>query len=264
MPRTLARPWPSCSRPPDVWEADRLLAWAPREWPVADDWRPVVERFLDGPAGHRLADFVRARLATGAIIYPPTPFQALLLTPLSRVRVVILGQDPYHGPGQAHGLAFSVADGVRPPPSLRNIFAEVDASAASGTLRGSRMAHRNGNLTRWADQGVLLLNTCLTVEQGLPGSHAGHGWEHLADDLLQAVLQRPGPAVFMLWGSHAQAYRLRIEGVQHPDRHLVLCSNHPSPLSARRPPVPFIGCGHFRAANAFLARHASVPVDWSV
>lgn len=244
--------------------ADRLLTWAPQDWPVANDWRPAVDHFLAGPAGRQLAEFVRSRLAAGATVYPATPFQALASTPLSRVRVVILGQDPYHGPGQAHGLAFSVAEGVRPPPSLRNIFAEVDGCGASAPPAGRPLPRRNGNLKRWAEQGVLLLNTCLTVEQGLPASHAGHGWEQLADALLLAVLQRPNPVVFILWGSHAQAYRPLIDAAPRLSNRLVLCSNHPSPLSARRSPVPFFGCGHFLAANAFLVCQASAPVDWAV
>ena len=243
--------------------ADRLSAWEPRHWPVAGDWQPVVDRFLNGAEGRQLAEFVQRRLATGATVYPATPFLALAMTSLAKVTVVILGQDPYHGPGQAHGLAFSVADGVRPPPSLRNILTEV-AACSEGGAPPDKSQRRGGNLWRWAEQGVLLLNTCLTVEQGLPGSHAGHGWETFADDLVQAVLRRPAPVVFMLWGAQAQARKPLFEPAQNAGQCLVLCANHPSPLSARRPPVPFIGCQHFRVANDFLARQGLAPVDWAV
>ena len=231
---------------------------------MAGDWQPVVDRFLHGAEGRRLAEFVQSRLAVGATVYPATPFQALAKTPLASVRVVILGQDPYHGPGQAHGLAFSVPDGVRPPPSLRNILAEVEGCSEGAAPSRLPAANRSGNLLHWAEQGVLLLNTCLTVEQGLPGSHAGHGWETFADDLVQAVLRRPAPVVFMLWGAQAQARKPLFEPAQNAGQCLVLCANHPSPLSARRPPVPFIGCQHFRVANDFLARQGLAPVDWAV
>lgn len=242
---------------------DPLLAWEPWRWPVADDWQPIVERFLQSPQGRQLAAFVQGRLAAGATVYPATPFLALAATPLAKVRVVILGQDPYHGPGQAHGLAFSVTQGIRPPPSLRNIFAEIDHGDVAAATRGGSVIRRSGNLSRWAEQGVLLLNTSLTVENGLPGSHAGRGWETLADQLLQAVAQRSSPVVFMLWGAHAQARKPLIEAARSGGNCLVLCANHPSPLSARRPPVPFIGCGHFQRANAFLGRHQSAAVDWA-
>ena len=244
--------------------ADRLSAWEPWQWPVAEDWKPIVDNFLQRPDGQQLAEFVRGRLAVGATVYPATPFLALAATPLAKVRVVMLGQDPYHGPGQANGLAFSVADGVRLPPSLRNILAEVDRCGEGATLPDLPARRRGGNLLRWAEQGVLLLNTCLTVEQSLPGSHAGRGWETLADDLVRAVLERSGPVVFMLWGAHAQARKPLAEAAQRLGQCLVLSANHPSPLSARRPPAPFIGCCHFRLANDFLVRHRLGPVDWAI
>ncbi|MDB5894503.1 MAG: uracil-DNA glycosylase, partial [Rhodoferax sp.] len=149
----------------------QLNRWAPDEWPVAQGWRELVQTFFEGPIGQKLGDFVAARLRTGAIVYPPAPLRALALTPLERVRVVILGQDPYHGPGQAEGLAFSVPSSVRPPPSLRNIFKELARDGFSPSASGS--------LSAWAERGVLLLNTCLTVEEGLPASHARRGWESL-------------------------------------------------------------------------------------
>jgi uracil-DNA glycosylase len=229
-----------------------LSHWNPADWPLAADWAALVGHFLASTAGQHLGAFVEQRLAAGATIYPPQPFRALALTPLAEVAVVVLGQDPYHGPGQAHGLAFSVAPGVKPPPSLRNIFKEL--------ARDPRVAtevHAGGSLERWASQGVLLLNTGLTVEEGQPASHAKQGWEVLTDQLIAAVSAKAEPVVFMLWGAHAQAKQALIDA-----RHLVLTANHPSPLSALRPPKPFLGCGHFSAANDFLQSHGRRPVKW--
>jgi uracil-DNA glycosylase len=166
--------------------------------------------------------------------------------------VVILGQDPYHGPSQAHGLAFSVPPGVRPPPSLRNIFLELQRD-----LGGAPPS--DGSLERWARQGVLLLNAVLTVEDGSPGAHARLGWESLTTTLLARLAGDARPKVFMLWGAQAQAQARRAE-VGEP--HLVLEANHPSPLSARRPPAPFLGCRHFSRANEFLAAHNRGVIDW--
>ncbi len=238
----------------------RLTVWDPRVWPVAQDWRPVVDRFLASAPARELDQFIRARLAAGATIYPPQPFRALELIALSQVKVVILGQDPYHGPGQAEGLAFSVAPGVRLPPSLRNIFKEIARSS------GAAMP-ASGSLVRWAQQGVLLLNTCLTVEEGQPASHSKQGWEVLTDGIIKAILANGNPVVFMLWGAQAQAWR----GLVGDDadlagrgggRHLVLTANHPSPLAALRPPQPFMGCGHFGLANEFLRKHGAQPINW--
>ena len=228
--------------------ADRLLSWAPEQWPVAPDWRPVVDRFLDSDAGRRLASFIRQRLAAGATIYPPRPLRALEVTPLASVRAVVLGQDPYHGAGQAEGLAFSVPDGVGLPPSLRNIWREL-ADAPAGR------APAGGSLLGWARQGVLLLNTCLTVEAGQPGSHAKKGWEQLTDALLREVAATASPCAYLLWGAHAQAKAelIRDTAARHGREILLLQANHPSPLSARRPPVPFLGCGHFARARDWLA-----------
>jgi uracil-DNA glycosylase len=227
---------------------DRLARWAPEEWPVAQDWRPVVDAFLASPAGLRLATFIRERLAAGAVIYPPRPLRALELTPLAKVRAVVLGQDPYHGPGQAEGLAFSVKAGVKLPPSLRNIFKEL-------YCRPDEPPPTSGSLVEWAKRGVLLLNASLTVEDGQPGSHAKRGWEVLTDALLAEVAAHVSPCVYMLWGAHAQAKAGLIgqTAAAHGREVLILQANHPSPLSASRPPVPFLGCGHFAQARDWLA-----------
>lgn len=242
-----------------------LTEWAPERWPVSDDWRPVLDPFLASPTGQQLGRFLRERLASGATIYPPQPLRALALTPLAQVEVVILGQDPYHGPGQAEGLAFSVAPGVKLPPSLRNIFKEIARDPGCGN--GTVPAPAEGSLVRWALQGVLLLNTCLTVEDGLPASHAQRGWEVLTDAIVAAVASRESPMVFMLWGAHAQAKQRIIEAAGANAKgaathHLLLTANHPSPFSALRPPKPFLGCGHFGLANDFLRQHGCQPIRW--
>jgi uracil-DNA glycosylase len=226
----------------------RLRAWPPDVQAVAPGWRPVVECFFAGETGRRLSEFLQARLAAGAVIYPPRPLRALEETPLERVHAVILGQDPYHGAGQAEGLAFSVAAGVRLPPSLRNIFKELGCG-------NGRPLPANGSLLAWARQGVLLLNASLTVEDGQPGSHAKKGWEVLTDALLAEVAARASPCVYLLWGAHAQAKAGLIEATAraHDREALVLQANHPSPLSANRPPAPFLGCGHFEQARRWLA-----------
>jgi uracil-DNA glycosylase len=247
-----------------------LASWQPAQWPVAPDWKPVVSQFLRSHPAQRLGEFISERLASGATIYPRQPFHALALTPLAGVRVVVVGQDPYHGPGQAEGLAFSVPPGIKPPPSLRNIFKELAREAASRDPGAPPQAlPASGSLLHWAQQGVLLLNTCLTVEQGLPASHADQCWEVLTDAIVEAVIGNDKPVVFMLWGAHAQTLgrRLRalpgfMDAAKEAGRHLVLTANHPSPLSALRPPEPFIGCGHFGRANAFLQLHAQSPVRW--
>ena len=218
-------------------------------------WRPLVDAFLSSEAGLALSRRLTDALQAGHTIYPPEPFRALSLTPLSQVRGVILGQDPYHGPGQAEGLAFSVAPGVRLPPSLRNIFKELQQS-----LGVSYAA--DGSLVRWAKQGVLLLNTCFTVEAGQAASHARWGWEVLSDQLIKTVAQSSKPVVFMLWGAHAQAKKALIEDIGQSGRHLVLIANHPSPLSAMRAPLPFMGCGHFAQANVFLAQYGEKTIVW--
>lgn len=231
-------------------EASTQLASAhPADWPVAQGWQPLVDDFFASARGQGLLAFLQSRLDAGAVIFPPRPLRALELTPPDAVRVVILGQDPYHGRGQAEGLAFSVAPGVQLPPSLRNIFKEIQRDLGTAP---PAWPEPGGSLVKWAKNGVLLLNTGLTVEEGQPASHAGKGWEQLTDAVIRQVAEGPRPAVFMLWGAHAQGKRALIPA----DRgHLVLMSNHPSPLSALRPPVPFIGNGHFGKAREFRAQH---------
>jgi len=234
---------------------NRLWRWAPDEWPLADDWRPLWQSFLASPAGQGLARRLSQRLRDGAVVYPAHPLRALQLTALSAVRVVILGQDPYHGPGQAEGLAFSVPAGVPLPPSLRNIFKEV-ARDAGGVPAGR--GGLQGSLLHWAQQGVLLLNASLTVEAGAAGSHAGWGWEDFTGQVLAACAQEPRPKAFVLWGAHAQARGNGLDAT----RHLVLRANHPSPLSATRGPAPFVGCGHFAAVNRWLSARGEKNINW--
>jgi uracil-DNA glycosylase len=238
--------------------AAHLTEWAPAHWAVASDWQPLLAEFFNSQTGQALGRHLQQRLAAGATIYPPRPLRALELTALAEVRVVILGQDPYHGPGQAEGLAFSVAPGVRLPPSLRNIYLEL----AGDPGLAPRQPPADGSLVRWAQQGVLLLNTCLTVEDGQPASHAGLGWEVLTERLIRAVLQRAAPVVFLLWGAHAQRAAAAAGLAATDSRHLVLTANHPSPLSARRGPQPFLGCGHFSQAHAFLQRQGLPLINW--
>lgn len=230
--------------------ADQLQSADPAAWPVAPGWRALVDGFFAGQAGQGLLGFLQQRLDAGAVVFPPQPLRALQLTPPDEVRVVILGQDPYHGRGQAEGLAFSVAPGVAFPPSLRNIFKELQRDLGTPP---PAFPQPGGSLVKWAQKGVLLLNTCLTVEEGQPASHSGKGWELLTDAVIRQVSQEAQPAVFMLWGAHAQSKRTLIDA----SRHLVLTANHPSPLSALRPPVPFMGCGHFSQARDWRDQHAS-------
>lgn len=224
--------------------ADQLATCDPADWPVAPGWQSLVSQFFDSAVGQKLLAYLRERLEGGAVILPPRPLRALELTPPSDVRVVILGQDPYHGRGQAEGLAFSVAPGVALPPSLRNIFKELERDLGTPP---PKFPDPGGSLVKWATHGVLLLNTCLTVEEGRPASHSGRGWEILTDAVIRHVAQGERSVVFMLWGAHAQSKRTLID----TGRHKLLTANHPSPLSALRPPVPFIGCGHFGQARAW-------------
>lgn len=252
--------------------SSQLIHVDPAGWAVALGWRPLVDDFFagrvarvagstsnaagkggKGGGGHlggavgpgpALLTFLARRLAEGAVVFPPQPLRALDLTPPDQVGVVILGQDPYHGRGQAEGLAFSVAPGVALPPSLRNIFKELERDLGTPP---PAFPVPGGSLVKWAANGVLLLNTCLTVEEGKPGSHTGKGWETLTDAIIHAVSSGPQPVVFMLWGAHAQSKQTLIDHA----RHKILLANHPSPLAALRPPLPFIGCGHFSAARAW-------------
>jgi uracil-DNA glycosylase len=235
--------------------ASQLQTTDPAQWAMAPGWQHQVNGFFQSPTGAKLLAYLRQRLQAGAAIFPPQPLRALELTPPEAVRLVILGQDPYHGRGQAEGLAFSVPPGVPMPPSLRNIFAELQRDL--GRPMGA-MPVPGGSLTAWAKSGVLLLNSCLTVEEGLANSHRGQGWEVLTDALIARVAQGRERVVFMLWGASAQAKRVLID----PTRHLVLCANHPSPLSARRAPLPFLGCEHFSTANAWWLAQRLPPLDW--
>ena len=222
---------------------------------VPASWRVALEPVLTSEKSRALAQFLRAEEAAGKQVYPPrgTRLAALELTPLDQVKVVILGQDPYHGPGQAHGLSFSVPAGIKAPRSLANIFTEQAADL--GLLRPP-----TGNLTEWAQRGVLLLNAVLTVEQGQPGSHHGLGWEQLTDAVIAAVAAKAEPCVFLLWGSHAQRKARSVPGLTG-GQHLILTAPHPSPLSAHR---GFLGCRHFSQANAFLQAQARGAIDWKL
>ena len=207
-----------------------------------------MDEFFASGEGAVLQTFLRERLASQAVIFPPQPLRALELTPPEAVRLVILGQDPYHGRGQAEGLAFSVAPGVTVPPSLRNIFKEIQRDLGSPP---PAFPSPGGSLVKWARNGVLLLNTCLTVEEGQPASHAKRGWEVLTDAVIRHVSKNQKNVVFMLWGAHAQSKRELINASSHK----ILLANHPSPLSALRAPLPFIGCGHFSVARAWRQAH---------
>jgi uracil-DNA glycosylase len=222
---------------------------------VDGGWAGLLQGFADSSTGRSLCQFVDARVAGGALVYPGSVLRAFALTPRAAVRAVILGQDPYHGPGQAEGLAFSVAPGQRLPPSLRNILAEWQRDLG-------HQQPASGSLQPWAQQGVLLLNSALTVEDGRPGSHAQAGWRVLTDSVVQVLANDPAPKAFLLWGAHAQAQAARV--AQAGGRHLLLQCNHPSPLAARRPPVPFVGCGHFGRARSFLVEQGRGVLDWTL
>ncbi|MGA8276725.1 MAG: uracil-DNA glycosylase [Rhodanobacteraceae bacterium] len=217
---------------------------------LAASWKERVGTWLERPDMIALGDFLRREKRAGKRIYPPGPriFAALDTTPFESVKVVILGQDPYHGAGQAHGLAFSVLPGVPVPPSLLNIFAEIERD-----LGIARPDH--GCLIPWAERGVLLLNAVLTVEHGKAGSHQGKGWEGFTDACIAALVREREGLVFLLWGSYAQAKGKLID----PRRHRVLKAPHPSPLSAHR---GFNGCAHFSRANEALVKGGLTPIDW--
>jgi uracil-DNA glycosylase len=253
-----------CSSQQDVVEVDapaKSVTTAPLSttaspsfvFPVHSSWASIVEAEQRKPYFSKLVKFVQSRRDSGVKVYPPAPLvlNALLLTPLDQVKVVILGQDPYHGPGQAHGLSFSVPKTVNLPPSLFNIMKEVNSDIGGGSGKRS-----HGCLESWARQGVLLLNTCLTVEDGNANSHAGQGWETFTDAIIKAVSARPdGNVVFMLWGKPAQTKSKLIQS----SKHLILEAPHPSPLSVFR---GFFGCKCFSAANAYLEKKGIKTIDW--
>ncbi|MDT8408687.1 MAG: uracil-DNA glycosylase [Wenzhouxiangellaceae bacterium] len=216
------------------------------------EWQKKLCSEWEKPYMQQLRQFLARRKADGTTIYPPAHhvLSALDSTPPARTRVVILGQDPYHGPGQAHGLCFSVRPGVQVPPSLRNIFKELHDDIGF-EIPG------HGCLQSWADRGVLLLNAVLTVEQGRPGSHRGRGWERFTDRVIEILGQGNQPLVFLLWGNQAQRKGSDVDR----DRHLVLTAPHPSPLSAHR---GFLGCRHFSRTNQWLKAQGLKPVDWSL
>jgi uracil-DNA glycosylase len=223
---------------------------------VPESWRAALLLALETPQARKLDGFLKAEEDAGKRIYPPRGqrLAALELTPLDQVKVVILGQDPYHGAGQAHGLCFSVASDVKVPPSLVNIYKEIEAD-----LGLPRPSH--GNLENWARQGVLLLNNSLTVEDGKAGSHAGLGWEAITDAAVAAVAAKAEPCVFLLWGNHARKKAERVAGLGPDSHHLILTAPHPSPLSAHS---GFLGCRHFSKANAFLEAKGRGAVNWRV
>jgi len=219
-------------------------------------WLEPLRDEFDSPYMAALREFLVAEKAAGKRIFPASPdwFRALDLTPLDQVRVVILGQDPYHGEGQAHGLCFSVKPGTRTPPSLVNIYKEMESDL--GIPRA-----RHGFLEHWAQQGVLLLNAVLTVQMSQAASHQGRGWERFTDAVIRLVNARPEPVVFMLWGSYAQKKAAFVDSIDRGGRHLVLKAPHPSPLSAH---TGFFGSRHFSQANAFLESVGQKPIDWAL
>lgn len=220
--------------------------------PLPDDWSQWLGNEFQADYMQALKDFLAQQKAAKKIIYPHSTqwFRAFELTPLNEVKVVILGQDPYHGPNQAHGLCFSVQPGVPVPPSLVNIYKELATDVGFNPVR-------HGHLEAWAKQGVLLLNTSLTVEQGNAASHRGKGWEPFTDRAIETVSQHAPPCVFLLWGSHARQKKALID----QRRHLILEAPHPSPLSAHR---GFFGTRHFSQANQFLQAQGRAPIEWQL
>ena len=221
-----------------------------------ESWLEPLRGEFDQPYMRELKQFLTAEKAAGRRIFPKGSewFRALDLTPLGKVRVVILGQDPYHGLNQAHGLCFSVRPGTAIPPSLVNIYKELKADLGIAPAR-------HGFLEHWARQGVLLLNSVLTVQMGQAASHRDRGWERFTDAAVAAVNRQIDPVVFMLWGSYAQRKAAVIDSVDRGGRHLVLKAPHPSPLSAHN---GFFGCRHFSQANAFLESRGLDPIDWAL
>lgn len=221
---------------------------------IKSGWRPLIDKFESSAEGKKLDKFLAEQKARGVPIFPATPFRALELVRPEDVKVVILGQDPYHGKGQATGLAFGVSKEVAIPRSLKNIFKEISAEFPGATFS-------TGELEGWAEQGVLLLNAVLTVVEGKPNSHGKKGWEELTDSIIQEVAESGRPVVFMLWGNSAKAKKQLIESLTK--NALILESNHPSPLAATKGPTPFIGNGHFKKANDWLQKKGLTPINWA-
>ncbi len=220
---------------------------------IESSWKDALKNEFTKPYFQQIVTFLKTEKASGKIIYPPGPliFNAFNQTPFNRVKVVIIGQDPYHGAGQAHGLSFSVPNGIKPPPSLINIFKEIQ------TDTGVAMPHKYGNLTKWAEQGVLLLNAILTVRANEPASHQKIGWMEFTDAVIQKISAEKNGIVFLLWGRFAQDKQLLIDET----KHFVLKAAHPSPFSADK---GFFGCKHFSKTNEILMKQGAEPVDWKL
>ena len=218
---------------------------------VKTPWLTTFSAFFGSPSGKRLREKINQGFQEGKVFYPPSPFRLFTELSPSEIKVVIVGQDPYHEKGQAAGLAFHTEPGIPIPPSLRNIYKELNRDLGI-------TPPITGQLDGWVRQGVFLLNAILTVEDGKAGAHAKFGWEALTDRVLSQISEDPSPKVFMLWGNFAQKKKPLLDA----SRHLILEANHPSPLSALRPPVPFIGCSHFSKANAWLSHQNISPIDW--
>lgn len=217
---------------------------------IEGSWKKILQDQFDQPYFEQIARFLKAEKNAGKIIYPPGPliFNAFSQTPFDQVKVLLLGQDPYHGSGQAHGLCFSVQDGIKPPPSLQNIFKELQDDTGKA-IPGS------GNLTHWAKQGVLMLNASLTVEANMPMSHSRIGWEQFTDAVIRKLSDQLQGVVFLLWGRFAQEKQNLID----PKKHHVLMAAHPSPFSAYN---GFFGCRHFSKTNQLLRQHGKTEIDW--
>lgn len=226
------------------------------DFKIDSSWREVLRNEYEKPYFGQLLEFIRKERNAGKKIFPPPElvFNAFRKTPYDKVKVLIMGQDPYHGVGQAHGLSFSVQEGVRHPPSLKNIFKElVDDAEVSLPIHGS--------LDRWAEQGVLLLNAILTVEEGNPLSHSKLGWERFTDAVIRVLALRQDPIIFMLWGENAIRKCVDVPELKEAPRHYILTAPHPSPFSARR---GFFGCKHFSKANEILRSIGKTPIDWQL
>jgi len=220
------------------------------------NWYQILREELTQPYIASLAAFVARERASSIPVYPPKElvFNAFCQTPFDQVKVLIMGQDPYHGPGQAHGLCFSVPKGIPPPPSLQNIFKELVSDVSI-----NQPAH--GCLLNWAQNGVMLLNATLTVRQGEPMSHHGKGWERFTDAIISKLCQRKDPVIFVLWGKSAQEKCRKIKELANGSGHVILTAPHPSPLSAYQ---GFLGCKHFSKINEILAQQKKSPINWSI